>query len=53
MSNTELTTEECMEIFKKYDKDLYRYYQNQMYFFGCYARNYARYLKEKHEKVED
>lgn len=45
----ELTTDECMEIFKKYDKKLYEYYMNNMWYFGCDARNYARYLKEKNE----
>lgn len=45
----ELTAEECMEIFKKYDMSSYEYYHNNMYFFGFAAVNYARYLKEKHE----
>ena len=45
----ELSTDECMEIFKKYDEKSYEYYLNNMWFFGCDARNYARYLKEKNE----
>lgn len=49
MKNKELTTNECMEIFKKYDKDIYEYYMQNAWFFGCNARNYAKYLKEKHE----
>ena len=49
MKNKELTMKECMEIFKKYDKNLYDYYDNQAYFFGCDAKNYARYLMEKNK----
>lgn len=49
MNNKELTREECMEIFKKYDEKSYKYYNDNMWFFGCVARNYARYLKDKHE----
>lgn len=45
----ELTFKECMEIFKKYDAESYEYYQNNAWFFGFAAANYARYLKEKHE----
>lgn len=45
-----LTADECMEIFKKYDVASYEHYYNNMWFFGCDAVNYARYLKEKHEK---
>ena len=26
MRNIELTIEECLEVYKKYDKDLYEYY---------------------------
>ena len=47
MKNTELTIDECMEILKKYDEKLYKYYMHNMWFFGYNARNYARYLKEK------
>lgn len=49
MNNKKLTTEKCMEIFKKYDGKLYEYYHNNMWYFGCDARNYARYLKDKYE----
>ena len=50
MKNTkELTTDECLEIFKKYDKAAYEYYTNNMWYFGFNARNYARWLKEKYE----
>mgnify|MGYP003431150551 CR=1 FL=1 len=45
----ELSADECMEIFKKYDKEAYEYYENNMWFFGFNAVNYARYLKEKNE----
>ena len=45
----ELSTDECMEIFKKYDRKSYEYYMSNMWFFGCDARNYARYLKEENE----
>lgn len=49
----ELTTEECMEIFKKYDPERYDYYQKNAWYFGCDARNYARYLKELHAPSDD
>lgn len=49
MANKEMTADECMEIFKKYDKSLYDFYNSNMYFFGCDAKNYAQYLKQKHE----
>ena len=53
MNNKELTTDECMEIFKKYDKSLYDYYNNgNMDLFGFNARNYAGYLKRQHEREE-
>ena len=48
--NKELTTDECIEIFEKYDQELYRYYINNMYFFGCDARRYAEYLKRTKKK---
>lgn len=47
----EMTTDECMEVFKKYDMELYNYYQNNMWFFGCDARRYAEYLKREKEGV--
>lgn len=47
----ELTTDECLEIFKQYDQFLYHYYMNNMWYFGCDARNYAMKLKNEHEKV--
>ena len=49
MKDKELTTDECMEIFKKYDKKIYEYYIHNAWYFGYNARNYARQLKEKHE----
>ena len=49
MKDKELTTDECMEIFKKYDKKTYEYYIHNAWYFGYNARNYARQLKEKHE----
>ena len=45
----EMTTDECLEIFKKYDTELYNYYLNNMWFFGCDARRYAEYLKRTKE----
>ena len=51
MDNKEMTVDECMEIFKKNDKSLYDFYNSNMYFFGCDARNYARYLKTKSEAI--
>lgn len=45
----ELTTDECMAIFKKYDKATYAHYMHGMYYFGYNARNYAQKLKEKYE----
>lgn len=50
MKINELSTDECMAIFKKYDKKTYDYYNNNMWYFGCDARNYAKYLKEKYER---
>lgn len=48
MKEKELTTDECLELFKKYDPELYRHYtQGGMWYFGYNARNYARHLKEK------
>lgn len=49
MKNAELTTDECMEIFKKYDEKTYAFYMHNMWYFGSDARNYARHLKEKHD----
>lgn len=43
-----LSTDDCLEIFKTYDKDCYEYYSNNMQFFGCEAKNYATYLKNKY-----
>lgn len=50
MKNEELTTDECMELFKKYDSELYEYYQSNMWYFGYNARNYAKKLKAEHEE---
>ena len=49
MKSTEITADECLEVFKRYDEKLYNYYTDNMWFFGCNARNYAKYLKEKFE----
>lgn len=45
----EMTTDECLEIFKKYDMELYNYYHNNMWYFGWEARRYAEYLKRNNE----
>ena len=45
----EMTTDECMEVFKRYDMELYNYYRNNMWYFGCGARRYAEYLKRTKE----
>lgn len=45
----EMTTDECMEVFKKYDMELYNYYKNNMWYFGYDARRYAEYLKRTKE----
>lgn len=45
----ELTRDEAMEIFKKYNEKLYEYYCKNAYSFNFNAINYAEYLKEKHE----
>lgn len=50
---TLLTMDECLEIFKKYDKERYDFYSKNAYYFGCDARNYAKYLKDLHEPSED
>lgn len=46
-TNKELSMDECMEIFKKYDVKLYEYYSKNAWFFGFSARNYAQYLVTK------
>ncbi len=43
----ELTVDECMEVFRKYDKSLYDFYQHNAWYFGCDARRYAEYLLKK------
>lgn len=40
----ELSREECFEIFKKYDPQMYNYYTHYAYFFDFNARNYAEFL---------
>lgn len=45
----ELTRDEAIEIFAKYDEKLYEYYCKNAYFFDFNAINYAEYLKEKYE----
>ena len=45
----ELSMDECMEIFKKYDIKLYEYYSKNAWYFGCNAKNYAQKLLEENE----
>lgn len=45
----EYTAAVCMEIFRKYDPELFDYYYEKFQYFGCGARRYAEYLKHKHE----
>lgn len=49
MANKTLTAKECMEIFQKYDKKMYDYYENNMWFLGYNAKRYAQKLKEENE----
>ena len=44
------TMNECLEIFKKYDTDLYKHYSENAYLFGADARRYADYLEELHRQ---
>lgn len=44
-----MTKQECLEILKKYDSDLYEYYCENAWAFGIQVYNYAWYLLEKHE----
>ena len=44
-----LNLNDCIEIFKKYDPELYNYYKNQAWYYGCNARGYANYLLKKYE----
>lgn len=41
-----LTDRECMEIFRQYDPDLYRFYENHGENFGLHSRMYAESLLE-------
>lgn len=43
-----LSDDDYLEILKSYDKDCYEYYLNNMQFFGCNAKNYALYLKNRY-----
>lgn len=52
MRDKMLSDQETLEIFKKYNKDLYDYYMNNAWSFGLSTRMYAQYLKNKHEKEE-
>lgn len=47
MTQKELTADECLELFKKYDSKAYEYYSCHPYFFNQKAREYAEYLKEQ------
>ena len=47
MLQKELTADECLELFKKYDSKVYEYYSCHPYFFNQKAREYAEYLKEQ------
>ena len=40
----EFSREECYEIFWKYVENMYRFYLNNAWMFGCMARRYAEYL---------
>lgn len=44
----DFTREECYEIFLKYDENMYRFYFNNAWMFGCMARRYAEYLYRTH-----
>lgn len=43
-----ITNDECMEVFKRYDGDLYDHYKSNFWFFGYNARNYAMYVLRQH-----
>ena len=45
----ELSMDECLEVFKKYDVKSYEYYSKNAWYFGCNAKNYAQKLLEDHE----
>jgi hypothetical protein len=45
----ELTQQECLEIFKKYDPDAFEYYSNNAWYFGYNARRYAKRLLKENE----
>ena len=47
-----LTLKEAYEVIKKYDRDLYNYYEVNAECFGCDAIRYAEYLLRKHEGEE-
>ena len=47
-----ITNNEALEIFKKYDPELYNYYINNACFMSYNARNYAEYLKEQNENEQ-
>lgn len=46
-SKNEMTRDECFEILKIYDNDLYEYYCKNAWDFGIHAYNYASYLLAK------
>lgn len=50
MKTIDITPEECMAIFKKYDKPVYDYYISNMKYIGSAAEAHAVFLKKKHER---
>ena len=52
MQRKHLTLREAYEVFKKYDRDLYNYYEVNAEGFGYDAIRYAEYLLRKHEGEE-
>lgn len=46
-----LTLKEAYDVIKKYDRDLYNYYETNAEGFGCDAIRYAEYLLREHELI--
>ena len=44
-----MNREEAMQIFKKYDRDMYEYYMKNAWYLGSGALMYAEKLKREHE----
>ena len=47
----DLTQQECLEVFKKYDPEAYKYYLNNGWYFGYNARRYAERLLKEHREA--